>query len=100
MTNIFSTKFIRTYLFCAIVLLLAMLFLYIFQVGILAQQEYLIWDCEQKLAILLEDNTFLGIGLSQKNSLSNIENYLVDKSFVKASQVRYIQILPGTVVSK
>lgn len=90
----------RTCLVAATLVLLTLLFFYIFQVGVLAQQENLIFNQEQKLATLLEGNTFLGIGLSQKNSLSNIEDYLADKSFVKANQVRYIQILPGTVVSK
>ena len=100
MTNILNIRSARTYLLCAIFLLLALLFSYIFQVGVLAQQEYLVWDYEQKLTALSEDNTFLGIGLSRKNSLSNIEDYLIDKSFVKANQVRYVQILQGAVVSK
>ena len=100
MTKVLNIKSMRTYLLCATLLLLLLLFSYIFQVGVLAQQEYLVWEYDQKLTALSEDNTFLGIGLSKKNSLSNIEDYLIDKSFVRANQVRYVQILQGAVVSK
>lgn len=97
MINVFNAKLIKYYLVISFSLLTLF---YIFQAGALAQQEYLVRDHERKLNALYENNRFLDIGFSQKNSLSNIENYLFDQNFVKADQVKYIQILQGTVVSK
>lgn len=75
---------------------------YIFQVGTLTQKIYLIKDYEKRLEKLSKENEVLEINLSKSNSLSNIENYLIGENFVKtkAGQVKYIQILEGTVVAK
>ena len=81
--------------FCLIVLLF-----YIFQVGALAQDEYLVKDYQKKLSQISKDNKFLDINFSKESSLSNIENYLADENFVKTNQVKYIQIRKGAVVSK
>ncbi|XOA43021.1 MAG: hypothetical protein ACKKMO_00925 [Candidatus Nealsonbacteria bacterium] len=75
---------------------------YLFQVGGLSQDIYLLEDYKIKLATLLENNKSLDINFSKMSSLSNIENYLANRDFVKPtqSQVKYIQILEGSVVTK
>ena len=73
---------------------------YIFQVGALSKDIYLLNNYQRKLAILLEDNNSLDINFSKVNSLSNIEEYLAKGEFVKANQVKYIQILGGSVATK
>ena len=75
---------------------------YIFQVGTLTQKIYLKSDYEKRLEKLSKENEVLEIEFSKLNSLANIENYLTGENFVKAkpNQVKYIQILEGTVVAK
>ena len=84
-------------------ILVSVLFIfYILQIGALTQKFYLIKDYEKRLEKLSKENEVLEINLSKSNSLSNIENYLISENFVKAraDQVKYIQILEGTVVTK
>ncbi len=73
---------------------------YLFQVGGLSQDIYLVEDYTIKLATLLENNKSLDINFSKMSSLSNIEDYLASRDFIKPSQVKYIQILEGSVVTK
>ena len=73
---------------------------YVFQVGALSKDIYLLDDYQRKLANLLENNNSLDINFSKVNSLSNIEEYLLKSEFVKASQVKYIQILGGSVATR
>jgi len=82
-----------------IILTLFCLVYYILQVGALSQELYLIEDYENRLGMLLEKNKFLDINFSKMSSLSNLENYLMSRNFVKR-QVKYIQILESSVVSK
>ena len=79
-----------------------LLIFYILQVGTLTQKIYLIADYEKRLEKLSQKNEVLEIEFSKSNSLANIENYLIGENFVKAnaSQVKYLQILESTVVSK
>ena len=79
-----------------------LLIFYILQVGTLTQKIYLKSDYEKRLEKLSKENEVLEIEFSKLNSLANIENYLTGENFVKAkpNQVKYIQILEGTVVAK
>lgn len=97
MTKTNNIKILR---FPFFILTLFCLVYYIFQVGALSQELYLIEDYENRLVMLLEKNKFLDINFSKMSSLSNIENYLMSRNFVKPSQVKYIQILESSVVSK
>ncbi len=83
-----------------IILSFALLIFYILQVGALAQEKYLLQDYEERLILLSKNDKFLNINFSKVNSLSNIENYLIGTNFVKAEQVKYIQILEGSVAAK
>jgi len=72
-----------------------LLIFYILQVGTLTQKIYLIADYEKRLEKLSQKNEVLEIEFSKSN-------YLIGENFVKAnaSQVKYLQILESTVVSK
>ena len=74
--------------------------LYIFQVGSLTKDIYLIKDYERKLDNLSKGNETLEINFSKSNSLSNIEGFLSKENFVKSNKVKYIQILESSVVAK
>ena len=73
---------------------------YVWQVGALSKDIYILEGYERKLSTLFENKNYLDINFSKVNSLSNIEDYLAKSNFVKATQVKYIQILGGSVVSK
>lgn len=83
-----------------LILGLFLLVLYILQVGALAQEEHLLQDYGGRLILLSKNKKFLDIDFSKMNSLSHIETYLLNDNFVKANQVKYIQILEGSVVSR
>lgn len=83
-----------------LILGLFILVYYIWQVGSLSKDIYILEDYERKLSTLFENKNYLDINFSKVNSLSNIEDYLAKSDFVKATQVKYIQILGGSVVSK
>lgn len=83
-----------------LILVFVLLVTYIFQVGFLTKKTYLIKDYKKRINYLSKENEILEINFSKFNSLSNIENYLSKENFVKANQVKYIQILESSVVSK
>ena len=72
----------------------------ILQIGYYTQDVYLIRNYEERLAMLSKNNKFLNINLSKMDSLANIDSYLANKNFVKANQIKYIQILENSVVAK
>ena len=81
------------------IITIVLLVLYIFQVNFLAHQTYLIKDFEKKVEELSKEEKLLEITLSKMDSLSNIENHLLNENFVKANpnQIKYIQILESSV---
>ena len=72
----------------------------ILQINYLARDVFLLQEYRQKLSQLSNNNEGLEIHLAQSSSLKNIENYLQSKNFVKADQVKYIQILEASVAQK
>jgi hypothetical protein len=96
------TKALNINLVFTLTLILGLFILihYVFQVGALSKDIYILEDCERKLSTLFENRNYLDINFSKVNSLSNIEDYLAKSNFVKATQVKYIQILGSSVVSK
>jgi len=86
----------------SLVLIISLSIFYVFQIGSLTKEIYLIKDYEKGLDRLSKENEILEINHSKLDSLNNIENYLLDGNFVKtnAKQVKYIQILGSTVVTK
>lgn len=96
------TKVLNINLVFVLTLILGLFILvyYVWQVGALSKETYILEDYERKLLALFENKNYLDINFSKVNSLSNIEDYLAKSDFVKATQVKYIQILGGSVVSK
>lgn len=78
----------------------ALLVLYIFQVNSLAQEVFLIEDYQKNLAQIIENNEKLEINFAKFSSLENIENYLQNQNFEKATKIKYIRILESSVVKK
>lgn len=72
---------------------------YILQINQLALYQYQTRDYEKRLMSLTKKKDVLDINLSKANSLSHVEQYLVNKDFVKSNQVRYVQVLGSSVAS-
>lgn len=82
------------------ILLIILFFLYIFQSSSLTKDIYQVEDYKRKLELLSKENEFLEVNFSKSNSLSKIENFLSNQSFIKSNKVKYIQILESSVVAK
>ena len=93
--NLTTISFSVMLALCAIALIF-----YIIQVGALAEEKQLIFEYEKQITALSKGNKNLDIRLSKDDSLSNIENHLTYKSFVKTNQVKYIQILRNSAVNR
>jgi hypothetical protein len=78
----------------------AVLVLHFSRANALTQERYLLLEYEKKLEEFSNENETLEINLSKSKSLSNVENHLLNDNFVKATEVKYIQILEGSVVAK
>ncbi len=74
-----------------------LLFSLILQVNYFARDIFTISDCQNKLSQLSNSRESLEINLAHSTSLNNIEDYLENKNFKKANQVKYIQILEPSV---
>jgi len=94
------TLSLKLFWILSLISILALLVLYIFQVNSLTREVYFIENQEEKLKVISQENETLEIDFSRAGSLANLESYLQDKNFEKASQVRYIQILESSVVTK
>lgn len=100
--TIYSLKISNSTIFWVInfILISFLLAFYVFQVSVLTQEIYLIKNYEKRFDSLSKENEISEISLSKVNSLSNIKNYFSSEDFVKATRVKYIQILEGSVVTK
>jgi len=72
----------------------------ILQVNYLVRDVFLINDYKQKLSQITDNNEGLKINLAQSSSLENIDDYIQAKNFIKAEQIKYIQILETSVAQK
>ena len=70
----------------------------IMQVNYLARDVFLISEYKHSLNEMTDGNEGLKISLAQSSSLENIGDYIESKNFVKADQVKYVQILETSVV--
>lgn len=71
----------------------------IFQMGFFTRDSYAVKDYEKKISQLSKANEALEIEFSKSNSLSNIENYLSNQNFVKASKIKYIEASEGPMAA-
>ncbi len=81
-------------------LITSLLVLYVFQVNFLTREVYSVEAYENQLQTLTQENKTLEIDFSKVSSLSNIDDYLQNKNFVKVSNVKYIKILESQVATK
>ena len=93
---------IKNILILNLILFFLLFLLSIFQIGSLIKDISLISEYEKKIKIISKENETLEIELSRLDSLTNIENYLEHENFTKIApnQIKYFQILEGTVVIK
>ena len=84
----------------SLISILTLLILYVFQVNSFTDENYLLKNQERKLTEIKKEKEILEINFSQARSLANIENYFQNQNFEKANQVKYIQILETSVVTK
>jgi flagellar biosynthesis protein FliP len=82
----------------ALFLMLGLVAPLILQVNYLARDVFLISEYKQKLSQITDNNEGLKISLAQSSSLENIDDYIQSKNFVKATQIKYVQILETSVV--
>jgi len=80
--------------------IISLLVLYIFQVNSFTYENYLLKNQERKLTEIKKEKEVLEINFSRANSLVNMETYFQNQDFEKANQVKYIQILETSVVTK
>ena len=77
----------------------ALLIFYILQVNFLTEETYVLRVSGEKVNQLSGENETLKVNFSKLNSLTNIENYLLNQGFEKVSQVKYIRILESSVAA-
>ncbi|MBU0546932.1 MAG: hypothetical protein ABH876_00495 [Patescibacteria group bacterium] len=90
-----QTQTISTLIFF---LMLSLIVPLILQVNYLTRDVFLIKEYKQKLSQITENNEGLKISLAQSSSSENVDDYIQAKNFVKAEQIKYIQILETSVV--
>ena len=91
---------LRSFSIFSIAFLFLLLFLYVFQVTILARSTDLVKNYQRRINELSRDNASLEISLAKQNSLVNIKTLVQNLNFEKTDQVRYLQILEGQVAAK
>lgn len=89
MTKTFN---IQTLSNCFVFLILLLVGLYVFQVGSLTREKYLINSYKNNIFSLSENNKYLSIDFSKANSLNNIDNHLSNNNFIKPKNVDYVRI--------
>ena len=77
----------------------ALLIFYILQVNFLTEETYSLWVSEGKTNQLSGENETLKVDFAKLNSLTNIDNYLLNQGFEKVSRVKYIRILESSVAA-
>ncbi len=75
--------------------------LYIVQAGLFTQQIYLQKEYQKEISQLSKENEILEIEFAKSSSLSHIENYFQENSFVKTNpnRVKYIQIFEDSLAT-
>ncbi len=91
---------LKTFWVLSIILTIAFLVFYIFQVNLMTTETYLIQYYQKKIKELSRENKTLEINFSQENSLSHLEVLVGNLNLEKADKIHYIQVLEGQVVAK
>lgn len=84
----------------SILLVVALLVFYIFQVNNEISKRYLIQSYKQKISEITKENKNLEVKAVQINSLDKIIGLLEPLNFEKTEKIHYIRILDKQVVTK
>lgn len=85
----FNLRFFRA---LSLISIISLLVFYIFQVTLLAKDQYLLQDGQKRLTNLADEKEALEINFSKIQSLANLDAYFSSQDFEKAKQIKYIQI--------
>ena len=85
---------------CFIFLILLLVGTYVFQIGSLTREKYLIKSYRNNIFSLSENNKSLSINFSKASSLNNIDGHLSNNDFVKPRSINYIEVLDSSVVAR
>ncbi len=82
------------------ILIIALFASYIIQANLVTKDKYLIKKKEIKVEEIAQENKKLKINFAQETSLENIEKMAQNLGFKKTSEIKYIKILEGSLVTK
>ena len=85
---------------CFAFLVLILVGFYIFQVGSITREKCLAKSYKNTIFSLVEYNKSLSIDFSKVSSLNNIDNHLSSNSFIKPTNVNYIEVLNSSIVAR
>lgn len=88
---------LRKLLISGFILITSLIIFYIFQISEITKFSFSLAKYELEISALAGDNKNLEIGISQKNSLSGLEEVLSRLNYEKVSKIYYIRILDGQV---
>lgn len=98
--RLFVAIFLKIFWIITSFSIIFLLAFYIFQVNSFTREVYLIENYEKKLTKFKKENEDLEIIFSQKNSLSNLTDYISTQKFKKITEVKYIKILASPIAEK
>jgi len=91
---------LRIFWLLSILLTIAFLVFYIFQVNAEVSERYSIQRYQKRIAEISKENQNLEISSAQINSLDNLTLLLEKLNFEKTDKIHYIQVLDTQVVAK
>ena len=97
MTKTFNIKIASN---CFVFLILFLVSVYVFQIGSLTREKYLMKSYKSSIFSLSEYNKSLSIDFSKASSLNNIDGHLSSNNFIKPINVNYIEVLDSSVVAR
>ena len=97
MTKTFNIKIASN---CFVLLTLFLVGLYVFQIGSLTREKYLMQSYKSSIFSLSEYNKSLSIDFSKASSLNNIDGHLSSNDFIKPISVNYIEVLDSSIVAR
>ena len=85
---------------CFVFLILLLVGVYVFQIGSLTREKYLIKSYKNNIFSLSEYNKSLSIDFSKASSLNNIDSHLSSNNFIKPKNINYIEVLDSSIVAR
>lgn len=91
---------LRAFWLLSILLTIAFLVFYIFQVNVEVSERYSIQEYQERIAEISKENQSLEINSAQINSLDNLTLLLEGLNFEETDKIHYIRVLDTQVVAK